>query len=433
MFLSSLRLMLWLSLIPVGNAFAQSTRALGVVKGLSPSGVWHILASSKAKKIPRVGDTFYNHDQFITDDKGRVLLEFNEGSSQGHGNRVVLGANSDLVINSPESGAGTSLSLNKGSVFSNVKKKYSGSGDNEFRVVTDNGVAGVRGTKFLVSFINLRMGVAVVESTNRRGVEIRKDIFDFKDTRTIIDGQAAFVDRGDIIREIQVQKIQALSGELQSILKENSRFEGSPVRLEKATDPKNPASGARVNPTRPNSEVGGLVDDERRAPPGKKVAPSLVTGQRQYMYQLRNHSIPKEGFDRAEKEAGVPELRDRASISDERVARDGLPSKNSGENARPGDGQAGTGKTVKFETVEKAILNKQATEGPSKVDLRDLKAQLGNAQDASGRDPALTRPPAFERPPLPKLDPEYGILPIRIDPIVGGDPNGGNSSPQSNP
>ncbi len=96
-------------------------------------------------------DKLFESDIVETGPGGRVKLKLTEGS-----NEVVLGGDTSLKIEKvgqkDKSSKGTVLGLNKGSVRSNVKIKYSGQGEDVYQVRTPNAVAGVRGTVFMVSF-----------------------------------------------------------------------------------------------------------------------------------------------------------------------------------------------------------------------------------------------------------------------------------------
>ncbi len=106
-------------------------------------------------KVAVEGDKFFVGDTFVTGSDGRAKLRFAEGGPNGK-NEVVIAGSSRLFIEkagSQGSGkSGTSLALEDGAIRTNVKKKYSGNGDDVFKVRTPNAVAGVRGTVFMMSF-----------------------------------------------------------------------------------------------------------------------------------------------------------------------------------------------------------------------------------------------------------------------------------------
>ncbi len=107
-------------------------------------------STGKSPRQVKSGAPFYQGETIRTKADGRVKIQFAEG-----GNEVVLGMNTALAIDRAGTGdgnKGTTLSLARGEVRSNVKTKYSGQGNDVFEVKTPNAVAGVRGTVFMSRF-----------------------------------------------------------------------------------------------------------------------------------------------------------------------------------------------------------------------------------------------------------------------------------------
>ena len=106
---------------------------------------------SKGRTEAKKNAKLFEGDVIDTEGSGRIKIRLAEG-----GNEVVLGANTSMQIQRvgqrSRNSSGTELKLQKGSIRSSVRKKYSGEGSDVFQVKTPNAVAGVRGTVFLVSF-----------------------------------------------------------------------------------------------------------------------------------------------------------------------------------------------------------------------------------------------------------------------------------------
>ncbi len=104
-----------------------------------------------------VGQPFFVGETIQTKSGARVKLKFLEG-----GNEVVLGSETSLLIERASNGSdgkkGTTLNLAKGEVRSDVKTKYSGQGGESYEVKTNNAVAGVRGTVFMMA-LNVKTGL----------------------------------------------------------------------------------------------------------------------------------------------------------------------------------------------------------------------------------------------------------------------------------
>jgi len=109
----------------------------------------------KRDRSTKEGSTFFVGETIQTKAGSRVKIEFYEGGPTGK-NEVVLGPNSTLVIQrAPSPGdkkTGATLSLSNGKIRANIRKKYSGKGNDTFQVSTPNAVAGVRGTIFSVFY-----------------------------------------------------------------------------------------------------------------------------------------------------------------------------------------------------------------------------------------------------------------------------------------
>lgn len=103
-------------------------------------------------RTTKEGTDFFVGETIQTKARSRVKLRFVEGGPKGN-NEVVLGPNTTLVIQkvgqaSSSKAPGTRLSLSNGKVRANVRKSYSGKGEDVFEISTPNAVAGVRGTVF---------------------------------------------------------------------------------------------------------------------------------------------------------------------------------------------------------------------------------------------------------------------------------------------
>jgi hypothetical protein len=136
------------------NAWAAAKEAgkISMIKGdvLILNNKQQIVADPQGKRGRRtaVDAPFFEGETVQTKANARVKLVFHEG-----GNEVVLGSDTSLVITrAGTQSPGTQLSLNKGTIRSQVLRKYSGIGDDVFEVKTPNSVAGVRGTIFQVNF-----------------------------------------------------------------------------------------------------------------------------------------------------------------------------------------------------------------------------------------------------------------------------------------
>jgi hypothetical protein len=149
----SLDKLLMLAIVFGLNAFAFAADTAGVIVKLK--GDVKIERGKGAAAGAVEGDKFYVGDTFITGGDGRAKLRFAEGGPNGK-NEVVISSASRLFIEKAGSAgsgkSGTSLALESGAIRSNVKKKYSGEGEDVFKVRTPNAVAGVRGTIFMMSF-----------------------------------------------------------------------------------------------------------------------------------------------------------------------------------------------------------------------------------------------------------------------------------------
>ncbi len=138
-------------------------------------------AGKRGRKL-EVGAPFYVGETIQTRADGRVKLEFVEGK-----NEVVLGTNASLLIEKAGDGKGnpgTSLSLARGEVRSNVNRKYSGQGEDVFQVKTPNAVAGVRGTVFMARFnpqtfkseVATERGLVAVQSLGTGGAGAGREV-----------------------------------------------------------------------------------------------------------------------------------------------------------------------------------------------------------------------------------------------------------------
>lgn len=143
------------------SSFAEDKPAGKVlrVKGkvLFLNGKSQIVADNEGKRSrsTKEGSFFYVGETIQTKAGSRIKISFYEGGPRGK-NEVVLGPNSTLVIQDApalgEKKTGTKLSLSNGKIRANIRKKYSGQGDDSFQVRTPNAVAGVRGTVFSVFY-----------------------------------------------------------------------------------------------------------------------------------------------------------------------------------------------------------------------------------------------------------------------------------------
>jgi len=143
---SILVFILFIFLLAPGLSYAANVAAEVIkIKG-------EVFVQRKSERISlKLNQNLYEDDVVETGNSGRIKIKLKEG-----GNEIVLGGDTELKIERVgqkiNNSSGTVLGLNKGSVRSNVRKKYSGKGDDVYQVKTPNAVAGVRGTVFMVSF-----------------------------------------------------------------------------------------------------------------------------------------------------------------------------------------------------------------------------------------------------------------------------------------
>jgi len=139
------------------SVFAERKREDGRVATVKDviGSVYHKYIDNRgrqARKSVEAGDAIWETDVVETEAGGRVKLEFVEGDGEKK-NIIVLGPDTQLRIERASNGKtqpGTELHLKKGSIKSNVHRKYTGQGLDQYKVVTPAVVAGVRGTVFLV-------------------------------------------------------------------------------------------------------------------------------------------------------------------------------------------------------------------------------------------------------------------------------------------
>jgi len=237
------------------------------------------IEGGKAGKKPAVeGDKFFVGDTFVTGGDGRVKLRFAEGGPAGK-NEVVIASSSRLFIEKAGSQAsgksGTSLALTEGSIRSNVKKTYSGEGEDVFKVRTPNAVAGVRGTIFLMNFDKKSQASTLL--TQKGKVE-----FAIGATKSMVGAGQAITGKGNSAGKVEAAAQADLPGDFKELEAETSgpapagggestSFSDSPA-AEGGTGDAPPAAMDRETVVTKDESAGtsgpGATADAGRAPAG---------------------------------------------------------------------------------------------------------------------------------------------------------------------
>lgn len=211
----------------------------------------------KNKKAAVEGDKFFVGDTFSTGTDGRAKLQFAEGGPAGK-NEVVVASSTRLLIEKAGSAAsgktGTSLALVEGSIRSNVKKKYSGEGEDVFKVKTPNAVAGVRGTIFMLNFDKKSQSSTLL--TQKGKVE-----FAMGERKAFVGaGQVVRGDRGGV-GSVQSSEKANLPGDFKELDKEGSGGPGPAGDSGSSTDGAQNGGAGEAPPAALDRETVQTTDD----------------------------------------------------------------------------------------------------------------------------------------------------------------------------
>ncbi|MDO8283174.1 MAG: FecR family protein, partial [Thermodesulfovibrionia bacterium] len=142
---------LFLSIMLLIPSFANAAENVGTVANVT--GKVNLLRQNET--IPaQKGDIIFSTDIIETSGSSRARLKFNDASI------ITLGENSKLAIKEYLEGNGNKKGRAVFELLTGTLEATSGKG--KFEIHTPNAVAGVRGTKFLVWYVNKETGLAVL-------------------------------------------------------------------------------------------------------------------------------------------------------------------------------------------------------------------------------------------------------------------------------
>lgn len=252
------------------DVFAKITKIEGSVSIKRRRGTKTFKATKGMKLVQ--GDMLY------TSKNSNVALTFSNG------NQSVLGENSSLTFDElkklPHDKNSVSMNLNKGSIFSNVKKKLTNA--EKFEIKTPNAVAGVRGTKFFIktdkkgSVLYVVKGKVKFKSFNKNN---SKPVFTKKnqmakvkknDAATLIeDDKSNFNDGNNNNFEKQILNIKKDFSK--NMLKKAEAFSNDKDSLFKDDDNSEYMSSKKDNKTNDNSKKKKETNDSKKDDTDKNV------------------------------------------------------------------------------------------------------------------------------------------------------------------
>lgn len=321
---------------------AEAAKAIGTVRKRTPEGVLYYPAFSNTPAKLKLSQKIFDRDRLVTDAGGKIWIELFEKGDDGKPNTFVLGADSELSLQSALDGsAGLTLNLNRGSVFCDVRKRYSGSGEDEFRVQTPHAVSGVRGTKFHVTTSSSQMSVVVVSARLGSGVEVRKNLLNSGDSKLLLAGEVLNIGPADLISELQPSTAALLSKDLRDSLVSDLKFSGNTV-------PKELLRNSNTHDERKKSAL--VIEKERYS--GMKHSGS-------FFRDIRGQIRSEVGTSRAETSLDLRKLKDSSSE---------LPEEAKGKSQRSKQ------KEQRFLSVERALKEQKDAERTERIKKRGQKA-----------------------------------------------------------